>query len=95
MNRRRRTKTTVIIRLTLSLTLIITGVLLGLTGILMWLSPTGQHSGSTILFLGLSKDEMGDVHFYLSMITMFVALAHIVLSWKIIRGYFRYLIKTR
>jgi hypothetical protein len=65
--------------------------LVALTGLLLWLAPSGPRSGRQLLLLGLTKGEWGDVHFWIGVATAVVTLIHLIIDWRALRGVIRYL----
>jgi hypothetical protein len=65
--------------------------LVALTGLLLWLAPSGPQSGRQLLLLGLTKGEWGDVHFWIGVATVVVTLTHLIIDWRALRGVIRYL----
>lgn len=55
----------------------------------MWLAPSGRGSEGAALLLGLTKTQLRDMHFWLSMTAMSLTLFHIALDWRVLVGYFR------
>ena len=78
-------------RAVVAIMLIITWRLMALTGLLLWLAPSGPRSGRQLLLLGLTKEGWGDIHFWIAVATLVVTLAHIIIDWKALRGVIRYL----
>ena len=66
----------------------------GLTGLLLWLAPTGQRSGRIPLLFGLTKSSWGDFHFWFSILAGLVAVLHLTIDWKALRACVRYLVTT-
>jgi len=71
--------------------LIVVCSLAAFTGFLLWLAPAGPRSGQLPLLLGLTKSQWGDVHFWISMAALAVALIHVAIDWRALRGCIRYL----
>lgn len=61
------------------------------SGVLLWLAPDGRRSGLDELFLGLTKSEWGDIHWWVAVATMIVTMLHVVIDWKALKGALRYL----
>ena len=91
MSYRRPIKVKVYARAVVALMLISAWSLLSLTGLLLWLAPTGRQSGRIELLFGLTKHEWGDVHFWFAVATVVVTLVHVIIDWKALRGVIRYL----
>lgn len=84
-------KVKVYTRAVVAIMLITAWSLLSLTGLLLWLAPTGRRSGQIELLFGLTKHEWGDVHLWIAVATVAVTLVHIIIDWKALRGIIRYL----
>jgi len=65
-----------------------------LSGFLLWLAPSGPRSGRMLLFLGLTKREWGDWHFWFSILAIAVTVVHLVIDWKGFKRSISYLIKS-
>jgi hypothetical protein len=74
--------------------LIITWVLIVLSGIVLYLAPSGFRSGRQELWLGLTKSAWDDIHFWIGVATVVVIVFHIIIDWKAMRGVIRYLTST-
>ena len=84
-------KVKVYARAVVAIMLITSWSLLSLTGLLLWLAPTGRRSGQIELLFGLTKHEWGDVHLWFAAATLLVTLSHVIIDWKALRGVIRYL----
>jgi cytochrome b subunit of formate dehydrogenase len=72
--------------------MLITGwCLTAITGLVLWAAPTGPRAGWRVIFLGLTKGDWNQIHFWLGVAVIAVTLIHIVLDWKALRGVIRYL----
>ncbi|MBM3155556.1 MAG: DUF4405 domain-containing protein [Chloroflexi bacterium] len=91
MSRKREIKVKLYARAIIAITLITSWSLLSLSGLVLWLAPTGRRSGQIELLFGLTKQEWGDVHFWIAIATIIITLAHIIIDWKVFRGIIRYL----
>jgi hypothetical protein len=87
-------KVKVYARAVVAIMLIIVWSLIALTGFLLWLAPSGPQSGHQPLLLGLTKQDWGDVHFWIGVATAVVTLLHIIIDWRALRGVIRYLTST-
>jgi len=84
----------VYLRAWVSMAMIVLWSSVGLTGLLLWLAPTGQRSGRIPLLLGLTKSSWGDVHFWVSVLAGLVTVLHLMIDWKALRACVRYLVTT-
>lgn len=82
------------VRAIVALALIVIWSLAALTGFLLEFSPKGQGAGQFPLFLGLSRHEWGDTHFMICVIALFVTVVHVLLDWRVLRGYLRFLFNS-
>ena len=94
MKDRRQIRVKVYARAVVSIMLITTWSLVALSGLVLWLAPSGPRSGRELLLFGLTKHEWGDVHFWIAVATILVTIVHIMIDWKALRGVIRYLISV-
>jgi hypothetical protein len=94
MQQKRPIKLKIYARAVTAILLIITWALITLSGIVIYLAPSGFRSGKTALFLGLTKTTWNDVHFWIGIITVAVIVIHLIIDWKALRGVIRYLTST-
>ena len=66
----------------MAIALIIVWGLTALTGLLLWLAPSGQRAGKQLLLFDLTKSEWGDIHFWVAVAVLIVTLVHIIIDWK-------------
>ena len=91
MTQRRPIKVKIYTRAVVAIMLIIVWSLVALTGLLLWLAPSGQRAGKQLLLFELTKSEWGDVHFWIAVAVVVVTVAHMIIDWKALRGVIRYL----
>ena len=84
-------KAKVYARAVIAILLIAAWVLVTISGVVLWLAPSGQRSGQQLLLFGLTKHEWSDVHFWIAIATIVVTIVHIIIDWKALRGVIRYL----
>jgi len=65
-----------------------------ISGLILWLAPSGPRSGRQLLLLGLTKGEWSDVHSWIALATFLVTIVHIVIDWKALHGVIRYLVSV-
>jgi hypothetical protein len=81
----------VYIRAWIAMTLIAAWSLAALSGFLLWLAPSGPRSGWQVLFLGLTKRQWGDVHFWVSVAALGVTIAHVIIDRRALYSCIRHL----
>jgi hypothetical protein len=91
MKHRRPIKVKVYARAVVAIMLVTVWSLVALTGLLLWLAPEGYRAGRQLLLLGLTKNEWGDIHFWIAVAVLTVTVVHIIIDWKALRGVIRYL----
>jgi cytochrome b561 len=74
--------------------LIITWSLVILSGIILYLAPSGFRAGKQELWLGLTKSAWDDIHFWIGVVTVAVVVVHVIIDWKAMCGVIRYLTST-
>lgn len=91
MGTRRPIKVKIYARAVVAILLITAWSLAGLTGLLLWLAPEGRQSGKIPLLFDLTKEEWGEIHFWVCVAVLVITLAHLIIDWKALRGVIRYL----
>ena len=91
MKQKRPIKVKVYARAVVAIMLITVWSLVALTGLLLWLAPSGQRAGKQLLLFELTKSEWGDIHFWIAVATVVVTVVHLIIDWKALRGVIRYL----
>ncbi|MFB0559174.1 MAG: DUF4405 domain-containing protein [Dehalococcoidales bacterium] len=91
MKRRRPIKVKVYSRAVVAIMLITVWSLVAVSGLVLWLAPSGPRAGQQLLLMGLTKSEWGDIHFWIAVAVLTVTLVHIIIDWKALRGVIRYL----
>ena len=71
------------IRGLISLGLLLSWGLSGLSGLILYLAPEGQRSGRAILLFGLAKHGWSQIHTWVSFIGLAITILHIIVDWKI------------
>lgn len=79
------------VRAVVALALIVVWGLAAGSGFLLWFAPSGPRSGWQLLFLGLTKHQWKDAHFWLSVVALGVTIVHVVIDWRALRGVLRHL----
>ena len=87
----RRVQTKVYLRAVIALSLIAGWSLVTLTGLLLYVAPSGPRSGRLAL-LFLTKEQWGDLHFWIGLLAVAITLMHIAIDWRALRGCARYLV---
>ena len=64
------------------------------SGVLLWLAPAGMRSGQAELFMGLTKHEWGDIHWWVAVATVAVTMVHMVIDWKALKGALKYMVSV-
>ena len=66
-------------RFVISTTLIILTIIVGITGVLLYLAP----SGPGVYILGLPKEKITNLHTVMGFLMLGVILAHLTINWKL------------
>lgn len=80
-----------LLRAWVAMTLIVVWSLAAFSGFLLWLAPSRPRSGWQVLFLGLTKHQWGDVHFWVSVAAPGVTTAHVMSDRRALCSCLRYL----
>ncbi len=78
-------------RAVIAIALIIVWILSAFSGLILWLAPEGQRAGRQELLFGITKENWGDIHFWICVAVMVVTVVHVIVDWKALRGVIRYM----
>lgn len=88
--RQHQAQTKAYIRAIIAIALITVWGLAALTGFLLYLAPSGPHSGWLII-LFLTKGQWQNVHFWTSVLALIITIVHVAVDWRALKGCIRYL----
>jgi hypothetical protein len=91
MSEKRLIKPKIYARAIIAITLIIVWVGSAFSGIILWLAPEVRRAGQQPLLFGITKENWGDIHFWVCVAVVVVTIVHIIIDWKALRGVIRYL----
>lgn len=91
MGKSRQIKVKIYARAVVAILLIAAWSLVAISGLVLWLAPSGPRSGRQLLLFELTKSGWSDVHFWIAIATIVVTIVHIIIDWKALRGVIRYL----
>jgi hypothetical protein len=66
-----------------------------LTGVMLYVAPTGRRSGWNELLFGLTKHVWADVHWWASIAAVVVTIVHVTIDWRTFRACVRHLAHAR
>jgi hypothetical protein len=88
--RQRQAQTKAYTRSIVAIALIAAWSVMLLTGLLLYVAPSGQRSGRLPILL-LTKETWGDIHFWIGVAAILITVAHVIIDWRALRGCLRYL----
>lgn len=91
MPEKRVIKPKVYARAVTAIALIIVWLLSAFSGLILWLAPDLRQAGQQPLLFGITKQNWGEIHFWICVVVVVVTLVHIIIDWKALRGVIRYL----
>jgi len=91
MSEKRAIKPKIYARAVIAIALIISWVLSAFSGLILWLAPEVRRAGQQPLLFGITKENWGEVHFWICVAVVVVTIIHIIIDWKALRGVIRYL----
>ncbi len=83
------------LRAGIGITLIAVWSVATVTGVLLYVAPTGRRSGQNDLLFGLTKTTWGDVHWWVSLVAVGVTIAHVIVDWRTFRACVRHVVHAR
>jgi hypothetical protein len=78
-------------RAIIAVALIIVWALSAFSGLILWLAPEVRRAGQQPLLFNITKEEWGEIHFWICVAVVIVTIVHIVIDWKALHGVLRYL----
>ena len=91
MSARRAIKPKIYARAMIAIALIIVWALSAFSGLILWLAPEVRRAGQQPLLFGITKENWGEIHFWICVAVVIVTIIHIIIDWKALRGVIRYL----
>ncbi|MFC1967764.1 DUF4405 domain-containing protein [Chloroflexota bacterium] len=91
MSNRRPIKVKVYARAVTAIALITVWSLAASSGLVIWLAPEVRQAGKQQLLFGITKQEWGEIHFWICVSVVVVTIIHIIIDWKALCGVLRYL----
>ena len=91
MSEKRPIKPKVYARAVIAIALITAWVLSAFSGLILWLAPEVRRAGQQPLLFGITKQNWGEIHFWICVAVLVVTIIHIIVDWKALRGVIRYL----
>jgi len=81
------------IRGLVSIGLLISWAISALSGIILYLAPSGQRVGKTLLLFGLTRHEWSGFHTWSSFLALGITILHVLVNWKILIAVIKCLVK--
>jgi hypothetical protein len=91
MQGKRKIKVKVYIRAVTAMALIAVWLLSAFSGLILWLAPEVRRAGQQPLLFGITKENWGEIHFWICVAVIVITVFHIIIDWKALRGVIRYL----
>ncbi len=77
----------------ISISMIALWSIVALTGFLLEFVSSGQRTGRLVIFF-LTKQQWGDIHFWMSIAAGALTLIHLMVDWKALKACARYLVSS-
>ena len=74
-----------------AIALITVWILSAFSGLILWLAPEVRQAGKQPLLFGITKQNWGEIHFWICVAVVVVTIIHIIIDWEALRGVIRYL----
>ena len=91
MSEKRSIKPKIYTRAIIAISLIIVWVGSAFSGLILWLAPEVRRAGQQTLLFGITKENWGDIHFWICVAVLVVTILHVIIDWKALRGVIRYM----
>jgi hypothetical protein len=80
-----------IARAIIAISLIVIWLLSALSGLILWLAPDVRQAGQQELLFGITKQNWGDIHFWICVVAVAITVLHIIVDWRALRGIIHYM----
>jgi hypothetical protein len=94
INSNRKINFKIYIRAIIAIVMLLAWVLVGFSGLILWLAPEGQRSGRIPLLFDLTKGDWREVHLWIAAITFVMTIIHIVIDRKTLRAVIKYMVSV-
>lgn len=74
-----------------AIALITVWILSAFSGLILWLAPEVRRAGQQPLLFNITKENWGEIHFWICVAVVVVTITNIVIDWKALRGVLRYM----
>ena len=91
MSAKRPIKPKVYARAITAIALVIVWILSAFSGLILWLAPEVRRASQQPLLFDITKENWGEIHFWICVAVVVVTLVHTIIDWKALRGVIRYL----
>lgn len=91
MSNKRPIKPKVYARAIIAIALITVWALSAFSGLILWLAPDTRQAGRQPLLFGITKQNWGEIHFWICVAVVVITIVHIIIDWRALRGVIRYL----
>lgn len=91
MRQKRKIKVKVYLRAVTAIGLITVWLLSAFSGLILWLAPEVRQAGKLPLLFGITKENWGDIHFWICIAVVVITIVHIIIDWRALRGVIRYM----
>ena len=91
MPERRKINPKIYTRAVIAILLIAVWVLSAFSGLILWLAPEVRQAGKQPLLFDITKQEWGEIHFWICVAVVAVTVIHMIIDWKALRGVIRYM----
>jgi hypothetical protein len=91
MTEKRKINSKVYARAVIAITLIVVWLSAALSGLILWLAPDVRQAGQQELLFGITKQNWGDIHFWICVVAIVITVLHIIVDWKALCCIVRYM----
>lgn len=91
---RGKVKPRIYIRAVIAIIMLIVWFSVALSGVVLWLAPEGQRSGSIPLLFDMTKSDWKEVHLWIAAITLVITVIHVIVDWKTLSAILKYVVST-
>jgi hypothetical protein len=91
---KRKVNLKIYIRAVVAIIMLLAWVLVGFSGLILWLAPERRRSGQIPLLFDMTKSDWKEVHLWIAAITLVMTIIHVIIDWKTLRAVLKYMISV-
>ena len=82
------------VRSIIAIVMLVVWLVVGISGVILWLAPEGQRSGRIPLLFDMTKSDWEEIHLWLAAIMVVITIIHVIVDWKTLKAVIKYMVSV-